>query len=1180
MPIRPPNLDDRRYDDIVREAKALVPQYCPEWTNLGDADPGVTLIQLFAWMTDMTIYRLNRVPDKTYIHFLNFIGEERRQARPAMVPITFEPRVERGDSMPEIPAYTRCSTKMKEGRDALHYLTTETVSVHDCNVTRVVAVNAGIRPMVREIPFDVHPICPKALLFGGGAGIQLFKMDPIEHGPRSYTPYQYLYICHDDFRTMDFQPADGQKVGRMIIRSAGAENLPVGALFKWEYSVGTGEEATWTPVELDDEEAEILGMPEVGLKTTLPDLGVLDHFGTEDDPFPISEPLKNEKYWIRGTVDYERWLAHRMTEDLEISWRDDRGGEERTINNWEVKDTGRTLEFFIQDMPPIRGGWTVTFTMIDRGMSAGRNSYLPRYSWSYRRGEQWEEIPAERVRAQGTSVILSGPLTDMASDGFNLRAERVETVFLRGFINDLELEMTWLKPVELFLADGPETGGAIPVDPAELPALPFQPAPTLPPLLGMKFFIGSDLFENRAQKPVLLELDVDFEMESESIEEPTDKYHMQLTYRAADTWRVVYTEEGTFSEFTFADLDPEGALQKGRRKIRIMLDVRKQLKGLHRAVIANQETTWLRLELTKAQMTHQEDKKSPPLPITLKIYSIKLGVDGVLGRDHYEQPMPGLKVATVEYRAHNRRLSRAVARSAGRLSEEYPFDTFIDISDEAAGKGKDVTGHQAVYFKLDAPLPPGNRYATMFKTRGETYLPEGVAVSWDMLETDKRGRLKWGRLTESGGDKGGSVYALNKPGTLDFPLPDAKPAPAEGVWVRALLRAAPGEELPALPPLSHMLMNTVDAVNLHAFRMEKFSGQGIPHQSVQLRRYPVFLHQQEGDRSEFTHPDRFADMRVYVTEDDGVRREWRRAPGNSIVTASKDDRVFVVDPVDGTLTFGNGIRGKMLPVGDYNIAVEVYHTVPGEVGNVPPGDVVVAEGFGDLVAVHNVLPATGGRNAESIAEIITRAPSILTSRDRAVTRLDFEVIAREASAEVSRAACDGRMGKDGEVGVVILPNRREGERIPDSFLAAGLKDHVQRYLARRCLVNVQPVVRLATFQEVDVSISLRLRPNANIIQARGKAGAWVTKFLDPYLGGLDGKGWPFSGTLYAQDFGRMVSDIPEVRHVVTVQLYEIPEGKSDSIPAWEEGQGVSTLVLDKADLFILRKVRVTTEEGE
>jgi len=347
MPIRPPNLDDRRYDDIVREAKALVPQYCPEWTNLGDADPGITLVQLFAWMTEMTIYRLNRVPDKTYIHFLNFIGEERRQARPAMVPVTFEPRTE-GDAVPEIPAYTRCSTKMKEGRDALHYLTTEMVTVHNSNITRVVAVNAGIRPMVREIPFDVHPICPKALLFGGGAGIQLFKMDPIEHGPRSYTPYQYLYIAHDDFRTMDFEPADGQKVGRMIIRSAGAENLPVGALFKWEYC--TGEEGSpWTEVELDDEEADVLGMPEIGLKTVLPGQGDMKHFGTEEDLARLVETA--HRHGIRIVMDVIINHTGPVT-DLDPVWPDEwvRTGPRCTYQDYESTVTCTLVE----NLPDIR----------------------------------------------------------------------------------------------------------------------------------------------------------------------------------------------------------------------------------------------------------------------------------------------------------------------------------------------------------------------------------------------------------------------------------------------------------------------------------------------------------------------------------------------------------------------------------------------------------------------------------------------------------------------------------------------------------------------------------------------------------------------------------------------------------------------------------------------------------
>lgn len=1178
MPIKPPNLDDRKYADIVRDARQLIPQYCPEWTNLGDADPGMTLVQLFAWMTEMTIYRLNRVPDKTYIHFLNFIGEERREARPSLVPLTFELRTEDGRAA-EIPPYSRASTRQKEGVDALHFLTIDPLSVHDSNVTRIVAVHAGLRPTVREIPFDAHPETDKALLFGRGSGVQLFKMDPVEHGPRAYTPYQYLYIAHEDFRLMDFKPIDGQRIGRVRIRSAGAENLPIGSLFRWEYYTGEGD--GWQPVQLDEEEDEVLGLPEVAIRGLLPGLAEVDRFGRDEDAFDVPEQVREDKYWIRGTVDYERWLAHRMQEDLEITWRDDRGGEERTINNWEVRATGRNLEFFVQDMPPIRAGWTVKLTMVDRSMPAGRNSYLPKHRWFYRRGEQWEVVPTERIRYQGTSIVLTGPFNEMASDGYNLRAERIETAFIRGFLPELEVELTWLRPVEVHLAYGPETGAAGPIPMSELPALPFQPAPTIPPLLGMKFFIGSDLFENRAQKPVILEVEVGFERESEPVEEPKDDYHMQLCYRAADSWRVVQDAQGLFNEFTFADLDPEGALEPGRRKIRLVLDPKEQLKGLHRAIIGGQETTWLRIELSKAALTHQPDKKTAPQPILLKIYSVKLGYDGVIGRDIYEQPMPGCKVATVGYREHNRRMTRVLTRAAGRLAEDYPFDRFIDINDDGAGSkdAKAGQGHHALYFQLDKPLPAGNRHAFLFKTRGETFLPEAISVDWEILESAGPGRLRWSRLNSS--QDGRPSYRINRPGVLEFSYTDPVVTPPEGTWVRALYRNNEGgDDIPALPPLSHLMLNTVEGVNLHQFRMEKFSGLGVPHQSIQLRRFPIFLHNEESEHSQFTHPDRFADIRVYVTEEDGVRREWRRSPGNSLLTASKDDRVFIVDAVEGTLTFGNGIRGRMLPVGNYNLAVEVYHTVPGDSGNVRAGSVGLCEGFNDLVTVHNLLPATGGRNAESIEEIIRRAPSVLTSRDRAVTRLDFEIIAKEASGEVARAACDGRMAADGQIEVVVLAQRRESEKIPDPFLSAGLKEHVQRYLAKRCLVNVTPRVRLATFKEVDVSVTLRLRPNANILLVRERARQWVETFLDPYLGGLDGQGWPFGGTLYAQDFGRMVSDIAEVRHVVDVNLYDIGAGTDKTVPGWEQGQGTTTCVLDSADLFVLRKVRIRSEEDE
>ena len=69
-----PTLDDRRFQDIVDEAKRLIPRYCPEWTDHNLSDPGVALIELFAWMTEMILYRLDQVPDLHYTRFLDLMG--------------------------------------------------------------------------------------------------------------------------------------------------------------------------------------------------------------------------------------------------------------------------------------------------------------------------------------------------------------------------------------------------------------------------------------------------------------------------------------------------------------------------------------------------------------------------------------------------------------------------------------------------------------------------------------------------------------------------------------------------------------------------------------------------------------------------------------------------------------------------------------------------------------------------------------------------------------------------------------------------------------------------------------------------------------------------------------------------------------------------------------------------
>ncbi|NET83393.1 MAG: hypothetical protein F6J94_16170 [Moorea sp. SIO1F2] len=80
MPIELPNLDDRTYDDLVQEALSMIPTHAPQWTNHNPSDPGITLIELFAYLTEMLIYRQNRVTANNIHSFLKLLNGPQWQA--------------------------------------------------------------------------------------------------------------------------------------------------------------------------------------------------------------------------------------------------------------------------------------------------------------------------------------------------------------------------------------------------------------------------------------------------------------------------------------------------------------------------------------------------------------------------------------------------------------------------------------------------------------------------------------------------------------------------------------------------------------------------------------------------------------------------------------------------------------------------------------------------------------------------------------------------------------------------------------------------------------------------------------------------------------------------------------------------------------------------------------------
>jgi len=74
MPLTIPTLDTRRYQDLLDEALARIPVHNPEWTNFNRSDPGVTLIEVFAFLTETLLYRANQIPERNRRKFLSLLG--------------------------------------------------------------------------------------------------------------------------------------------------------------------------------------------------------------------------------------------------------------------------------------------------------------------------------------------------------------------------------------------------------------------------------------------------------------------------------------------------------------------------------------------------------------------------------------------------------------------------------------------------------------------------------------------------------------------------------------------------------------------------------------------------------------------------------------------------------------------------------------------------------------------------------------------------------------------------------------------------------------------------------------------------------------------------------------------------------------------------------------------------
>ncbi|MFI6294781.1 putative baseplate assembly protein [Nonomuraea sp. NPDC050790] len=151
MTLPAPNLDDRRFQDLVDEAKRLVQERCPEWTDHNVSDPGITLIETFAFMVDQLLYRLNRVTDLHYLRYLDLIGVRRFPPAPARCDLTFMLSAVRKQPV-TVPKGTQVASESRvvDAAGPVVFTTGDELSIVPCSLSRLSTGTVGSAPVDRS----------------------------------------------------------------------------------------------------------------------------------------------------------------------------------------------------------------------------------------------------------------------------------------------------------------------------------------------------------------------------------------------------------------------------------------------------------------------------------------------------------------------------------------------------------------------------------------------------------------------------------------------------------------------------------------------------------------------------------------------------------------------------------------------------------------------------------------------------------------------------------------------------------------------------------------------------------------------------------------------------------------------------------------------------------------------
>ena len=355
-----PNLDDKTFEDLVEAAKRWIPIYAPEWTDHNVHDPGITFIELFAWLAEMQLYRLNSITEKNKLKFLKLLGVKPKPATAAKADVTFTLNT----NSVLVPARTKVAATDTETGENIIFETDRDIRVVSVKLARIISQGmAEIRDCTEANLLDGHFYHA----FGERAeegGTLYLGFDQPFHGNEELDFMVYLY--------------ESDLIERGKHGDEEPEIIPSAEL-RWEYSRSESNGCEWVVLEMvRDETLALLCSGTISFRTP------------EDMAKCTVPPFDDERYWIRCKVVKHGYEIPPRIDAIRLNTVRVEQGE--TVET-EFIGSGTGLPnqtFFLQHKPILAGSQEITinkvlWTEVDDFDASGPED--PHYVIDYDSGE-------------------------------------------------------------------------------------------------------------------------------------------------------------------------------------------------------------------------------------------------------------------------------------------------------------------------------------------------------------------------------------------------------------------------------------------------------------------------------------------------------------------------------------------------------------------------------------------------------------------------------------------------------------------------------------------------------------------------------------------------------------------------------------------------------------------------